>query len=254
MTRPGAAGDVPFLDRARETAPPETLRDWQWQRLTQGLGEVWGSNAFWRARLQAAGLGDPRDLGSWADFPRLPRLTKADLVADQTAHPPLGTNLTHPIERYVRVFQTSGTTGRPIRWLETEASWAWWARCWAFVFRAAGLAPERPALLSVLLRPVRRLLGRTGGGADPRRDGHPGRRPGLGDPAPHDPGPRGDRPRLHAVVRAPPRRGRPRARASTRRRSASGRRSTRGSQGPASPPCGSASRRCGTPGLTTTRA
>jgi phenylacetate-CoA ligase len=44
----------------------------------------------------------------------------------------------------VRVFQTSGTTGPPLRWLETEASWAWWARCWAFVFRGAGLgAPDR---------------------------------------------------------------------------------------------------------------
>jgi phenylacetate-CoA ligase len=135
----GAEADVPFFDRARETAPPETLRDWQWQRLTAGLGDVWGSNAFWRARLQSAGLRDPRDLGSWTDFARLPRLTKADLVQDQSVHPPFGTNLTHPIERYVRVFQTSGTTGRPIRWLETEASWAWWARCWAFVFRAAGL-------------------------------------------------------------------------------------------------------------------
>ena len=141
MTRADSTGDAAFLDRARETAPPETLRDWQWQRLAAGLGEVWGSNAFWRARLQSAGLRDPRDLASWADFARLPRLAKADLVQDQGAHPPFGTNLTHPLERYVRVFQTSGTTGRPIRWLETEASWAWWARCWAFVFRAAGLGP-----------------------------------------------------------------------------------------------------------------
>jgi phenylacetate-CoA ligase len=134
-------GDVPYLDRARETAPPETLRGWQWQRLAAGLGEIWASNAFWRARLQAAGLRDARDVASWEDFTRLPRLTKAELVEDQAEAPPFGTNRTHPIERYVRVFQTSGTTGRPIRWLETEASWAWWARCWAFVFRAAGLGP-----------------------------------------------------------------------------------------------------------------
>ncbi len=141
MMRPDAEADVPFLDRARETAPPEALRDWQWQRLAAGLGDVWSSNAFWRARLQSAGLRDPRDLASWPDFARLPRLTKADLVQDQGARPPFGTNLTYPLERYVRVFQTSGTTGRPIRWLETEASWIWWARCWAFVFRAAGLGP-----------------------------------------------------------------------------------------------------------------
>jgi phenylacetate-CoA ligase len=81
-------------------------------------------------------------VGSWADFARIPRLTKAELAADQAAHPPFGTNHTHPVEHYVRVFQTSGTTGPPIRWLETEASWTWWARCWAFVFRGAGLGPR----------------------------------------------------------------------------------------------------------------
>lgn len=133
--------DVPFLDRERETAPPETLRRWQWARLAAGLGEIWGTNAFWRERLQAAGVRDPRDVASWEDFARLPRLAKGELAADQAAQPPFGTNLTHPLDRYVRVFQTSGTTGPPIRWLETEASWAWWARCWAFVFRSAGLGP-----------------------------------------------------------------------------------------------------------------
>ena len=142
MTGPVAVGDVPFFDRARETAPPEVLRRWQWERLAAGLGEVWSSNVFWRGRLQATGVGDPRDIRTWTDFTRIPRLGKAELAADQTAHPPFGTNHTHPVDRYVRVFQTSGTTGRPIRWLETEASWAWWARCWAFVFRGAGLGPH----------------------------------------------------------------------------------------------------------------
>lgn len=142
MSRPDAAVDIPFLDRARETAPPDRLRRWQWERLAAGMGEVWGSNAFWRGRLQAAGVRDPRDVGSWADFTKLPRLTKAELAADQAAHPPFGTNHTHPLDRYVRVFQTSGTTGPPIRWLETEASWTWWARCWAFVLRGAGLGSQ----------------------------------------------------------------------------------------------------------------
>ena len=130
-----------FLDRARETAPAEQLRTWQWERVEAGLREIWTGNLFWRARLQGAGIRDPRDVASWDDFARLPRLAKGELAADQDAHPPFGTNLTYPLERYVRVFQTSGTTGPPIRWLETEDSWAWWARCWAFVFRAAGLGP-----------------------------------------------------------------------------------------------------------------
>jgi phenylacetate-CoA ligase len=135
----GAGG--PFVDAAGETAPPEELRARQWERLAAGLREIWATNAFWRGRLAGTGLGDPRDLASWDDFARLPRLTKAELAADQAAHPPFGTNHTHPLDRYVRVFQTSGTTGRPLRWLETEASWTWWARCWTFVLRGAGLGP-----------------------------------------------------------------------------------------------------------------
>jgi len=142
MTRPMMTGEIPFLDRARETAPPEALRRWQWERLEAGLTEIGTVNAFWRDRLRAAGVRDSRDVAGWADFARIPRLTKAELVADQASASPFGTNHTYPLDRYVRVFQTSGTTGRPIRWLETEASWAWWARCWAFVFRGAGLGPH----------------------------------------------------------------------------------------------------------------
>ena len=52
------------------------------------------------------------DLRSWDDFSRLPFTRKAELVADQAAHPPFGTNLTYPLDRYVRVHQTSGTTRR----------------------------------------------------------------------------------------------------------------------------------------------
>jgi phenylacetate-CoA ligase len=136
-----AQRDDPFVDRDAETASGERRRAAQWARLQAGLREVWATNGFWRERFAAAGLRDPRDLAAWDDFAALPRLDKAALVADQAAHPPFGTNLTYPVERYVRVFQTSGTTGQPVRWLETEASWAWWARCWAFVYRGAGLAP-----------------------------------------------------------------------------------------------------------------
>jgi phenylacetate-CoA ligase len=41
----------------------------------------------------------------------------------------------------VRIHQTSGTTGAPIRWLDTAESWDWWLRCWGFVLSAAGLGP-----------------------------------------------------------------------------------------------------------------
>jgi phenylacetate-CoA ligase len=133
--------EVPFFDRAVETLPAERLRALQWERLTALAREVFPTNPFARKKWQAADLRSAGDLRSWDDFFRLPFTTKAELTADQVEHPPFGTNLTYPLERYVRVHQTSGTTGQPIRWLDTQACWEWWARCWGFVLRSAGVIP-----------------------------------------------------------------------------------------------------------------
>ena len=72
-------------------------------------------------------------------FQEIPFTTKQQLVEDQANHPPFGTNLTFPVENYTRIHQTSGTAGRPILWLDTPESWDWWLRCWAEVFKGAGV-------------------------------------------------------------------------------------------------------------------
>ena len=130
---------VPFFDRHLETQPRAELKTLQWNRLQALTREVWATNPFWRAKWRSAGLAGPDDLASWDDFFRFPFMVKRELAEDQLAHPPFGTNLTYPIDRYVRLHQTSGTTGEPIRWLDTEEAWQWWARCWQFVFRGAGV-------------------------------------------------------------------------------------------------------------------
>jgi phenylacetate-CoA ligase len=83
--------------------------------------------------------GDFRQLDSLEQFKRLPFTTKSELVEDQRQHPPFGSDLTYPLERYIRIHQTSGTTGKPMYWLDTEESWQWWAGCWKVVFEAAGV-------------------------------------------------------------------------------------------------------------------
>ena len=72
-------------------------------------------------------------------FQEIPFTTKQQLVEDQANHPPFGTNLSFPVENYTRIHQTSGTAGRPILWLDTPESWDWWLRCWAEVFKGAGV-------------------------------------------------------------------------------------------------------------------
>src|SRR4051794_17396706 len=108
-------------------------------RLDVLLRQTWRSNPFYRAKWQAVGLSsDVRELS------RYPLTTKDELVDDQAANPPYGTCLSEPIERYVRLHQTSGTKGKPLRWLDTPESWAAMLDCWRQIYELAELpAGER---------------------------------------------------------------------------------------------------------------
>ncbi len=107
-------------------------------RLNRMLDEVLRTNEFYRHKF--AGRVVP-PLEGREPLSGLPFTTKQELVDDQLRHPPFGSDLTYPLERYVRVHQTSGTTGRPMYWLDTEASWDWWGECWKAVLEAAGVGP-----------------------------------------------------------------------------------------------------------------
>jgi len=122
--------------RSAISPAPDELRALQLAKLRAGLTQVLATNAFWRERLHG--------VSGWDDFERLPLTTKAELLADQASHPPFGTNLTFPADRYVRLHQTSGSSGdQPLRWLDTVESWEWWERIWAeHVYGAAGLTAE----------------------------------------------------------------------------------------------------------------
>lgn len=114
----------------------------QLRRLRGMLDPVLRDNAFYREKLKGAGLSGAGDVRTLDDYRRLPFTTKPELSADQDAHPPYGSNLTYRLRDYVRVHQTSGTTGRPLRWLDTRQSWDWFAGCWRKVFDGAGVTPD----------------------------------------------------------------------------------------------------------------
>ena len=117
------------------------MPDWtaaQRSKLAELLATVADRNSFWRERFAAESF-DPEAVRTWADFRRLPLLSKADLVADTAQHPPYGSNLTFDRSDYIRLHQTSGTTGQPQPWLDTADSWAWFCDCWAAIFERAGV-------------------------------------------------------------------------------------------------------------------
>ncbi len=115
----------------------------QFAKFRALLDQCLPANRFQTARLVAAGIspGDAAAVASLDDFRRFPLTTKADLHADQAAHPPFGTNLSFPLDRYVRFHQTSGTTGVPLRVIDIRESWDWVLRCWGTIYAEAGAAP-----------------------------------------------------------------------------------------------------------------
>jgi phenylacetate-CoA ligase len=111
--------------------PPADLRAGQLARARELIRAVLPGNRFYARKFAGR---DPDD------FARLPFTTKAELAADQAEHPPYGSALTYPPDRYCRLHQTSGTsTGRPLRWLDTPESWEALLRCWRVSFPFMGL-------------------------------------------------------------------------------------------------------------------
>jgi len=131
--------DFSYLNPFVETLGRDALEQIQLKRLELQLGQLLTSNPFYKRKLSEAGIRRPQEIRTFDDYRRLPFTTKQELSADQLAHPPYGTDLTFPRHEYIRVHQTSGTTGEPLRWLDTQESWRWWARCWATVYQAVGV-------------------------------------------------------------------------------------------------------------------
>ncbi len=131
--------DPVYLDPFIETLGRDALAQIQFKRLQLQLGQILSGNAFYKRKLGEAGIRAAQEVRTLEDYGRLPFTTKQELSSDQVHHPPYGTDLTFPRHQYIRVHQTSGTTGEPMRWLDTVESWRWWARCWATVYQAAGV-------------------------------------------------------------------------------------------------------------------
>jgi phenylacetate-CoA ligase len=110
----------------------------QLARLRDLLAAIVPANPFYTSKF-AANAFDPT-IASLDDFKkRAPFTFKHELIDDQLAHPVFGTNLTYPLDRYTRFNQTSATTGKPMRWLDTPESWDWMLANWQRVFEAAGV-------------------------------------------------------------------------------------------------------------------
>ena len=127
-----------YFEKSIETMPREVLESEQMEKLFAMLRIIFGRNQFYTKKYNDAGI-NLEDLNTFRDFLNCPITSKVELAEAQQDALPFGTNATFEQEAYTRFHQTSGTTGTPLRVLDTPESWDWWGRCWGFVLAGAGL-------------------------------------------------------------------------------------------------------------------
>ncbi len=113
---------VAYFDERVERMPQPQLLEHQLRQLRERLSYVSERSPFYRRKLDAAGIraGDVRTLD---DVRRIPFTEKEELRLSQAAHPPWGDFACIGPREAVRVFQTTGTTGRPVRVMLSRTDW-----------------------------------------------------------------------------------------------------------------------------------
>jgi len=117
------------------------------ERLNALLEHTWKHNAFYLRKWRAAGF-DFQPFSALKELGRVPFTTRAELLADQAAGPPLGTNLGCPLSAIINIVCSSGSSGASILWGDTLKSWEWVTRCSQELYALAGIQPTDRILFS----------------------------------------------------------------------------------------------------------
>jgi phenylacetate-CoA ligase len=113
---------VRYWRKELETLPRPELEALQLRRFRERMQYVYEKSPFYRRKYDAAGV-HPSQLRSLDDIRRVPFTVKEELRESQAAHPPWGDFLCVPPEEGVRVFQTTGTTGIPVKVMLNRTDW-----------------------------------------------------------------------------------------------------------------------------------
>ena len=130
--------DSGYYDPEIETASPDEIRKLQEKKLKEIVQHAWDKSAFYKRKFEEVNF-TPDKIRSLEDISLLPFITKEDLREDQRDFPPWGSMLTLPFEECQRVHQTSGTTGQPLRVVDTAEDWTKFCHMHARMLYAYGV-------------------------------------------------------------------------------------------------------------------
>ncbi len=105
-----------------ETLPREELEKRQLKLFRKRMRYVIEKSPFYRRKFEEADV-TPRDIKTMEDVRGVPFTTKAELLKSQEEHPIFGDFPCLPPEAACRVFQTSGTTGTPLKVPFSKKDW-----------------------------------------------------------------------------------------------------------------------------------
>ena len=135
------AAEQALYEPAIQLLAAEPLRALQEERLARQIRRIFAEPLpLFRRHLETAGIRDPRDVAGLTDLARIPPLKKSDLRASEAAVPPFGDYRGSQPASWVRIGQTTGSSGRPtlIVWTRRDleidyraaarARWRWGLR------------------------------------------------------------------------------------------------------------------------------
>jgi phenylacetate-CoA ligase len=126
----------PFL----ETLPLTQLRELQLRYFKKIFRHAYDNSPFYEKMYKEAGL-NPDSIRTLDDVRMIPPVTREKLRDTQcdTEHFPYGDVLAVPIEEVTAYHQTTGTTGKPVRFADTWGDWENFVENWAMMMYARGL-------------------------------------------------------------------------------------------------------------------
>ncbi|MFR8089371.1 MAG: phenylacetate--CoA ligase family protein [Lachnospirales bacterium] len=117
--------------------PRKELLELQLQKLKATVAYCYHHTAFYRERLDQAGVGDGSKIKQLSDIQYIPYTTKDDF----RDHYPFGL-MAVPMNQIVRIHASSGTTGKPTVGVYTREDLDIWSDCVARVAVAGGVTAD----------------------------------------------------------------------------------------------------------------
>ena len=113
---------VTYWNEEMETLPREKMEELQLQRFRERMQYVYERSPMYKTKYDEAGI-KPADIRTLHDIQNVPFTVKEELRESQKRLPPWGDFICIPPDEGVRVFQTTGTTGIPVRAILNKTDW-----------------------------------------------------------------------------------------------------------------------------------